>query len=195
MKNILLALGVVLISFSADAQFSKGRFLVGGSIGFGFDTEVTENDNNSDTKYQRTEFTVEPQFGYFVIDRLAIGAGLSITNSRTNYLSSDDIATRREATITPMVRYYLPNRIFFQIKVPLGSSTNTYDNGSNFSKVHYGVSGLSLGMGYAVRINNNVTIEPLLQYNFTSYNDKDSSRRYLEKSLDLRAGFQIYLGN
>lgn len=95
----------VILSVSASAQ---GRFFVGGSLGF---SNATTSSLSTETR--STSFTIMPEIGYVLNDRLVLGlsagyAGISasdkaqITIAGMNFSSSDYISN---IVIEPYVRY------------------------------------------------------------------------------------------
>ena len=85
MKKIIVVLAAALIGFSANAQF-----YVGGSLGFDNDSP-----KNGDAT---TTFSITPEIGYSISDKLAVGAYLGI-----NTVSGD--MGRFTWQINPYVRY------------------------------------------------------------------------------------------
>ncbi|MND47129.1 hypothetical protein D3C80_380170 [compost metagenome] len=60
---MLIAVGLVFFGFAASAQVSKGTVTVGGNVGFG-----TSKTKDADDK--STTFSIQPQVGYFLSDKL-----------------------------------------------------------------------------------------------------------------------------
>ena len=79
---------------SSDALIPQGSMMLGGSAGF----TMQAADGND---FYIISFA--PQFGYFVVDNLAIGAAVSVTKMK-------DIDP--SFGIGPFVRYYLNNGLF-----------------------------------------------------------------------------------
>lgn len=71
MKKILLTItAVTTLAFASQAQTEKGKFLVGGTIGF-----ETSKIKDQDTK--ENSFSINATVGYFVSDNQAIGTAAS----------------------------------------------------------------------------------------------------------------------
>lgn len=195
MKKITILAIAICSTFGAYAQYSKGRMLVGGSLSFSAETEKTKYDGNTQTDGKWTSFSLEPQFGYFVIDNLAVGASLDLGLSKwRDDDDSDDDYTSTSIEFRPTVRYYLPQNIFFQGQVAFGSSKDKYGSG-NVDEDKYSNSGFTLGVGYAYFLNDNIAIEPLIGYGSWGQKDKETDTKYVDNGLFLRIGFQIYLDN
>lgn len=83
MKNLLLTCAFMFV-----AAFANAQFYVGGGIGF------KESKSITDEKTQT--FTFSPELGYYVNDKLAVGATLSFTTQKDTYT---------EYSLEPYIRY------------------------------------------------------------------------------------------
>jgi hypothetical protein len=188
MKRLLLLTGMLSVMLIATAQevttpqtsspaaaeaISAGNWLIGGTIGstnFNFETETFA-------------LNVQPRAGYFISDRVAIGAlvslGLNAAEGDTDFLYG----------IAPFVRYYFPE----------GASPT----GRWFGEASGGIAGasgedsnpvsLTLGAsaGYAHFISRTVALEGILGY---TYNEADiNSSGSGSSGIGISVGFQIYL--
>jgi outer membrane protein len=196
MRKIVCLLTFVIICSASYAQFNRGRMLVGGSLGFHGDTYKTKNNNTTTTTQKNVSFSLTPQFGYFIIDNLAIGAGIDLSSTSVKYPNNNnykDVATSFQ--FQPFVRYYLPVKVFFQGTVGVGASKDKVTNNNNVTTVSKsGISSLSLGVGYAWFLNDHVAVEPFVGYLTQRTKPDGSSVKYNESDLFLKIGFQIYLG-
>lgn len=174
---------MLLISVGTHAQFNKGRMLVGGQLSFNY---------TPDPDYKGSAFSLNPQFGYFVINNFAVGAGLNYSLQKFNYNNSGDYLTT-SLQIQPFVRYYFKPGIFIHGSYGIGagkvSETNTTDY--NYSFNLYSWTGSA---GYAIFLNDNVAIEPMLGYKWNTFNQKDSDSKSSSSSLYFQVGLQVYLG-
>lgn len=194
MKKVAILLAVCCISTVAFAQFEKGNKLVGGSFGLSFTTDKTKDDGTTYTNGHYVRFSLDPQVGYFVINNLAIGGTFGFSTESYKEDGSDYKSVDNEITIQPFVRYYLPQRVFFQGNFIAGNAKNKITNNGNTDETKYGVSGWSLSAGYAFLLNDHVAIEPQLGYSGKGYRNKENDVKYLDNGLYIRVGFQIYLG-
>jgi hypothetical protein len=196
MKKTLVTLFVVLGSISAFAQFEQGTMLVGGDFGLEFTTEKSKYDNQTNTEGKGSSFALEPQFGYFVIDNLAVGGELGLTLSSWKPEGSDGKFTSTTLTLAPFVRYYFEPGVFVEGKYAFGTSKSKDDFGGDVDEDKYSVGGWSLGAGYAIFLNDNVAIEPMIGYGATTFKNKTSGEpavKNINSGLFVRVGFQIYL--
>lgn len=197
MKKIVTIFALALICSGAYAQFNQGRILAGGAIGFSATTTKAKSNSATNTLYHNTSFTVMPNVGYFVIDKLAVGAGLGLgVHSQKGDGNSNYKSTNTSFALTPFARYYLDPGIFFQAQVGFGSeSDKTKLDGSNTTTTtKYGVFDWAVAAGYAYFLNDNVAIEPMIGFKSHSLNDKDADVKAIESGLFINIGFQVYLG-
>ena len=193
MKKVSMLILAICSAVAAFGQFEKGNFLVGGSIGLDLTTSKVKFDGNSQTDHKDTDFSMDPMAAIFVIDNLAVGAALGFSSSTYKEDGTDYKETTTEFTFEPMARYYLPQNVFFQGRGILGNATDKEVDGGTTDKDKYGVSGFSLGAGYAYFLGENVAVEPLIGYESKGYKNKDTDVRFVEGGLFIRIGFQIYL--
>jgi outer membrane protein len=196
MKKTIFTLLVVFGSFGAFAQFEQGTMLVGGDFGLEFTTQKAKGNGQTSTLGKSSEFSFNPDFGYFVIDNLAVGANLGL--SLTSYKSDGSAYkyTTNSLTVGPFVRYYFPVKIFLQGNLGIGTMKSKDDNNGDIDENKYSVFGTSLGAGYALMLNDNVAIEPLIGYQSISQKDKSTGApdgKYVDSGIFVRVGFQIYL--
>lgn len=194
MKKFTILTIAIFASLAVCAQFNRGRMLVGGSAEFSTAADKSKTGGTTVKNGNYTSLTVSPQFGYFVIDNLAVGAALSMGLGKWNAKNdNDDDMTSTSIQFQPFVRYYLPMGIFFQGKVGLGTTKYKYDN-SNFDD-KYNTTSLALSGGYALFLADNVAVEPEVGYRITKSKEDDSDVKEIDSGLFIRIGFQIYLGN
>lgn len=193
MKKLLFVILVFATYSSAFSQFQKGRMLAGGSLFFSNSTSKSKFGNTTTTDVKFNSFGLTPDFGYFVIDNLAVGAGIELYLTGVKFESSGDKSNSSGIGFTPFVRYYLDPGIFFQGAIGFGSNkVKDIDNtGTTTSTVN--TSQWSLGAGYAYFLNDKVAIEPFLGYRSNSQK-YDNDSKQLQNGLFLNVGFQIYLG-
>jgi hypothetical protein len=197
MKKIVTLFAFALICSGAFAQFNQGRYLVGGSLGFSATTGKSKTDNATNTNSHTTTIFVSPDAGYFIMDNLAVGAGLSLTSSTEkgdgtyNYKQ-----TTTMFTLSPFARYYLDQGIFFQGQVGFGSLSykNKPDNSNTTTTTKYGVFNWAIGAGYAYFLNDFVAIEPMIGYKSDALKNKDADVKGIDSGIFLNIGLQVYLG-
>ncbi|MBL7871208.1 MAG: porin family protein [Cyclobacteriaceae bacterium] len=194
MKKLIIMFSAILISAHSYAQFNKGRILAGGNVGFSNHTYKTKSAGNSaNTMEKSSMFSLTPQVGYFVIDNLAVGAGLDL--SVTSIKPEADISDQNNFAFQfqPFVRYYVEPGFFVQGSYGLGSSKEKQSYQGSSQEQKYSISGWSIAAGYALFINDRVALEPLLGYKSETSKDKEFDYKYIDSGLFFKLGLQVYL--
>lgn len=189
---IFTLLVVMFTTAGVYAQIGQGTMMVGGNAGFSSIKYKQKQGSTTHDDYTMTTFSLAPQFGYFVIDNLAVGGDLNVSLSKYSDEDTDDESKDNSFELRPFVRYYLPQKIFFHGQFGIGSgSTKDEDNNKN----KYNLTSWNLGVGYAIFITNNIAIEPMIKYgsNIKNYKDANPDYKDINTGLSLNVGFQIYL--
>ena len=193
MKKIVIGLIAALAVTSSFAQFEKGRILAGGSVGFSTHTYKIESNNTTTTTAKSTSLSFNPKAGYFIIDKLALGAGINLLTTTNKDERSSDKEITTSTSFDPFVRYYLDPGIFFQGSFGVGYNKFKETNGNTTTTTKDNVSNWSLSAGYAIFLNDHVAIEPSIGYqSYITKNNPDL--KFIDSSLFINVGFQIYLG-
>jgi hypothetical protein len=184
-------------SMSALAQFEQGKMLVGGNFGLEFSTSKSKYNNQTSTNGKSTSFSLEPRFGYFVINNLVVGGELGLGLSSFKYDGEDDKWTSTAITIGPFVRYYFQPGIFVEGKYAIGTmKTKDDDFVGDVEEYKYSLSSVSLGAGYAYFLNENIALEPMIGFQSSGQKNKTNGEpdvKTIDSGLFIRVGFQIYL--
>lgn len=172
-KSLLTALAVLGLLVTSNAQDDgnptiEGTWLVEVNTGFGSGAAhgASTGFGLSSTDGS-TIWSMGFEGGYFVIDDLALKAGLGYTDFDGSSLFSYKFGAK----------YYINSQIPVQLDLTGASIKDAAEN-----PLWVGIQG-----GYAVFLNEYVSIEPGLRYNI-SLNDQFSEDGVLE----LRVGFAIY---
>ncbi len=197
MKKTFFTLLVMMMAFGAFAQYQQGRMLVGGTVGFSTTKDKSKAGGTTVTHGTNTDFSIAPQFGYFVIDNLAVGGNLDISLSKYNPENDNDTeSTTTSLAIAPFVRYYLPQNIFFHGQFGVGTGKYKETEGNVSQEQKFSTSQWQLAVGYAAFLTDNVAVEPMIGYGSTTRKYKDTNPEFkdLTPGLFIKVGFQIYLG-
>jgi outer membrane protein len=182
MKKTLLTICALMLLNAAFAQFNQGRMLVGGSLGFSSTSNKANSGGTITSDNKETILSVSPNFGYFVVDNVAVGG--SLTYISDTYKSTGGYSsTSSELLIGPFVRYYVAPGFFGQGAVAIGSESGPTANLTKWS----------LGVGYAHFLNDHVAIEPLIYYG--SLTGKNNGVTASTSGLYFSVGIQAYLGD
>ncbi len=86
MKKLLLILVALLCTVSVYTQTEKGRMFVGGYLNLSTSSQASNDTLNND-KYSSFGFQINPGFGYFIKNNIAIGGNLNfgIDNSSQDF--------------------------------------------------------------------------------------------------------------
>ena len=179
-----IALTILLCTITANAQITKGNWMVGGSGNFDYAKTEPKNTNSSGTNINYTDngtysITLDPNIGYFIKDKLAIGMKISLVNSFIKFraLNLNDTYI----SISPNFRYYFLN-VDKTYNVFIEPSFNYYTNNSLGNS-----SGFGLKSGFEIFLNSSVGIEPSLNY---IYNE---SNQYKRNNFFIGIGVQVHL--
>ena len=181
--------GTFLIGLNTGLGYSTTSITdidgLGGSWSDAYDKSSTSTLNFNLTDFSALLESVK--LGYFVSDNFAIGLGLIYRSDGTNddYHSDlngagydDEKATTTTFVIEPGVRYYMEmgeGFLFGQLSYGMGSTTYKVelseqdDPDDSVMKA----SGLGLGIGYSILVNNKISIEPLLGYSLLTQTEVD----------------------
>lgn len=168
----MIAVGVT--SFMVTAQdggsTDQGSFLIEANTGFGgagighsanTSFGLTSSDGN-------TSWAIGTEAGYFIIDDLAIKAGLGFADSDFSSIFTYKLGAK----------YYVASSIPVQVDVTGGSIKDFEEN-----PLWLGIQG-----GYAIFLNDYVSIEPGIRYNLSL------NKNFTEDGIfEVRIGFAIHL--
>lgn len=164
---LLIVLIFLLITTRANAQFDKGRYLVGGQGTINSFNPKGNGESNS---------TVSLTFkgGAFLIKNFALGLNLNFVNVSSNSYSN--------LLIGPFLRYYLGDtKLFVEAEYDFGNIKGDLQTVSQ--------NVFELELGYAAFINEHVAIEPSFYWNTYSVAGETQGT-----NLGINIGFQVYLG-
>jgi hypothetical protein len=179
MKKVLLS-AVALLAFGfANAQeekseggnqTSKGKWLIEANTNFG-------NAHGANTSFQysssddATAYNLGFEGGYFIMDNLALKAGLGFGGYKPDGGESTSIFSYKIGA-----KYYVLNVIPVQVDYS-GASIKDYDENPSY---------LGFQAGYAVFLGNNVSIEPGIRFN------KSLNEDFYNDVFQLNVGFALH---
>src|SRR5690606_11034692 len=145
MKKLFLTLtAVAALTAASQAQTEKGKFIVGGQVGF-------ETSKVKDTDNKNNSFSINPTVGYFVSDNWAVGTGVGYNWSKAE-TTADNSIKRDAFQVSPFVRNYIGNgqfRYFTQLSVPMSWGKTTTEVLSAETKSKFENYGVELAPGFA----------------------------------------------
>ncbi|WP_298224328.1 porin family protein [Flavobacterium sp.] len=159
MKKIILSTVAILAFGFANAQdkggsgegFSKGDVFLSGQVGFG-SSKYTAAGN-----YKEDSFTFSPSVGYFVTENIALGLGLTISNSSTQATEAADKSKVNTTGFDVMGRYYFTPSNQFSVygQLGVGYQSTKYDA----ADVKVNGFGVNVGPGVSYFISKNFAME------------------------------------
>lgn len=148
--------------------------MIGGTAGF--------NNTNFGNDVKVTDINLSPNLGYFIIDNLAVGAGVGLNSS-----TSEKLGDVSSFALTPFARYYFLGsgdvRLFGQGRFGFGSQKVGDLDAQSFT-----TWGLGAGLNYF--LNNNVALEALLGYDSRKVKDAANPAN----GFGLNIGVQAFIG-
>jgi outer membrane protein len=205
MKTFMISLSILCIfsvSINAEGPFTKGNWILAGTMPFGgssedrehlagvngagifFGSNWTSNGQTSE-KDKFTSWAFTPMVGYFVIDNLAAGLSLNLRGQSDKYGDNSD---QKYSTITigPWVRYYLAQYpllndkvfVFGDVRAAFGGYKRVDSYGSTSQTYKEGVTQFGIGPGIIFVPADCFSIDFMIQYNRVIWSDKDSDEGY-----------------
>lgn len=175
MKKLLLTVALVTIFSFTYAQTDEGGWLVGASSDLSFTSTSIDGQDGNDS-----DFSLEAQAGYFIIDNLNVGLLIGFNSSKdggSDFKSSSTV-------IGPYARYYVGGQFF--VGVGYGITSAKFEDGDGNTLADPSGGTILLEAGYPIWIVDNVAVEPSLAYGIGT-GDFDAS-----SSFGLNIGFNLY---
>src|SRR5574343_1211639 len=167
-KIYLFFAGLLFFNISI-CQVTKKNWMIGGS-----GLISTQSQNLSGSTLNGSDINFSPNLGYFIVDRLALGARLGYKYNRTEFNSTVTKNTRY--SFGPFLRYYFlrPEKVvnlFTEMAYQYSkvNATNTFGGTDNTFR---------LSVGPAIFFNSSVGLEFTINYEYyTNYGSEQKSKR------------------
>ena len=181
MKILKITTAIVLFTITANAQITKGNWMVGGSGSY-INYSIKSSANSVTTDSNNSQLLISPTIGYFVANNFACGLS-------SNFGISMPEAGNHSTTygIGPFVRYYfLKPEKMINILTQVGYyyGTSNYDSKTN---------NVDFKAGPVVFFNKSIGLEFTINYSISKYSD--SSYNSTSRIFNAGVGFQIHLEN
>jgi hypothetical protein len=170
------------------AQFKEGWMMMGGNFDLRSYGVRSISGNTSVKLATQTRLSITPQFGYFLADKIVVGGQATMAALATVNKANHTKSFNSSIVIGPFARYYYQN-FYGQLTAGIGNSKEPFGK----TKVKYGLTEVSLGVGYALFFNHNIAIEPILGYRFASKRNVTDNSVLRYSGLFLKVGLQVYL--
>lgn len=201
----LLIVFVQLTAFAQEGETKshferKGKILTGASFGFTFaDSNV---DNNPLNNSESITISSTVSGGYFITDKSALGLAFDYNYTNTNFEKGSQMEFTNSSNIvfSPFFRTHPINslqNLFFQGQFNIGlskskSKLNLEDTeGNSFStslKNDYFLLGYSAGLGFDIKIMDDLFFEPMLLFTSNKLDDRNGNEDVKRKLLFLTVG-------
>lgn len=182
-KNLLPVL-LLLCSLTNYSQITKRNWMLGGNISADYQiaTQI-----NTDFKYNRLVLNIEPNVGYFIADKLAIGSNVNILYSKS-YIKNNRDSYSIDTKIGPFIRYYF---------LDVDRNVNIFLDTSYLFEINqdsdiYNRTFVS-EFGTAFFLTNAVSLEVLLRYAHWETDFKENINNDITDQISVGFGFQIHL--
>ena len=204
MKTKILFLGLffLLSVVSLQSKDPDPQYLIGGSAGFSYSktnnqhysfsygTDVISQSNN----YSVSSLSVSPLFGYFITKSFAYGLGFNFGVTNQSYESSGQ-SNETYYLFTPFCRNYFSTELFGHIELYAGNSIITQieppmypiSSGGKYTSSVF-TYGFGIGVGYDIKIANNVYLEPMIEYSYKQYSHTNSQSDFNQSFIFFNIG-------
>lgn len=177
----MLALCMLLCGFAANAQITKGNWMVGGNGDF----SITKTERGGTNTLKSTHLRVTPNVGYFVLNKFAVGlSGLLDYQKQKASYSGSPSNSQTYYSLGPFARYYF---LSAENQLNVFSEVSYYHAISNPGKS--GTDNFSFLGGAVLFVNSSVGIEFTGRYSKSTQNTADLKYNTFQFGL----GFQIHL--
>ena len=196
MKKLLLAitLSVVVVPF-AMAQTEKGRVMIGGNASFDMNDDRVTTSTGIRHISRYTEFTFNPNVGYFFTRGLVGGVGLNFLTSKHEPENDLGLGAVKSTgiSVAPFARYYLRNGLFGVASVEFGTQKTTISTDIGDQDQEYDTNGWQAGIGYAIFLNKNIALEPIVFYQSSTLKYPNTGAKTTNDGISASLGFNIFL--
>lgn len=194
LRRLVFIYVLVLSSSSLFAQFEKGSLMVGGNVSANFSTSTIKSGLNNIPSYSIDTYSFQPRGGYFFIDNLVGGVGITYSNTKQTYTNTSLFSTTISIIVAPYLRYYLKK---FYVEGSIGFGSTKYENNYSSSAIIYLSQGnennWTLVGGYSILINKHVAIEPQFGFQKSTQTNNDSNTIIDKSGYFFQLGFQFYI--
>ena len=173
------------------AKIKHGSLMLGGNLQGSYQFTSSElSRTGQQVNGRRIDFNLRSKNGYFVREDFVVGLDLSVLHqsNKITDVSDSEREARRETFVMagPFLRYYMLNGIFGELTM-LAGLHNFNDVNQKYKALEGGV-----GLGYAIFLNKQFSLEPLLSMRYFRKVDRDG-RAYSEFGPMIGFGLQAYL--
>ncbi len=173
MKTLFLSI-LFITSLTLNAQITKNNWMMGGDISFSY------TESKSDIGGKTFTMKGSPNIGYFFFNKVAVGAKIDYTFSRSKFETGTTKFDRLLAS--PFARYY-----FLEVEKPFNVFLESSYGFSLFNENN--LTEFSAKAGAAIFLNRSVAFEIALEY----LNSNTNNIYVGSNTILLGFGIQVYL--
>ena len=176
MKTIALfiMITVITISMSAQEQFKKGVYSLGGSISLS-----SQNNSSNGNSSSVTSFTFLPSGSYFIIDQIELTIG-------PTYLRESSGPTFTTLGLDLGIRYYFSNDKFTPF---IGAGTGMRWSAINGNSYSLPTTNIGVIGGIEAFLSNSVALEPAISYSYVNM----SANSMTINGIQFRVGIKYFI--
>jgi hypothetical protein len=195
----LIALLIICNPILAQEDY---KFLIGGGIGYRFSDDNTGLTKSSFIQKQEHLLQLNPTIGYYFSKNIVVGLGFEYfyDNIKYDYYSFYRVV-EKDFSIAPFLRFYTNFGVFFHTEFdygisklsfkgrPIAGQTGFIDLSEYYD---FKITGFSAGIGYSIKVNEYLGIEPSVRYIGGKYNENNVENDFSRKGLLMNIGM-VYL--
>lgn len=177
-RILLLILILSSLTYGQDKLTpGKESYFANGSVLVNHTTHVV-----NDAKATSFGVSLNPKVGYFLTEKLAIGAEIALksTSDKQESVLGDIKTNSFIVGFMPIARYYIVNGLFGEAAGGISTQTTKIDDSVTETEYSAFGYGFRTGIGYALPLRTMVAIEPMVGYSWEKFNPKDAPDDYKE---------------
>ena len=201
--KIKVILSLLIICSIASAQ-NKPQFLLGGSLGYRYADDYSSLTDPNFIQSQEHLILLNPVAGYFITDWFVAGIGFEYLYNYTEFDNYVYYYSKETGfSIAPFIRTYTPFGLFIQAEISYGNSKINFDGrpipgptGFSYTSINYSynkVLGYSVGIGYNIKLNEYVGIEPAVKYLGVRFKEKDQDNNFNRRGILFNIGLVCFI--
>lgn len=187
-----------ILSVPSFGQTGKGKILIGTGSNLGFTSTSSrwKSDSGSGDNGSSSSFGLSPKIGYFITDQVALGAEFQFLYSASKNSSKSHSVIYG---LGPFARYYYGNeklKPFLGAGLGFGGDSYKSTSGNNTIKANYSIFNFNLEGGLAYFLNDKVSADLGISYNFIKEKDQlnnPTNYRTSSGTLTIGAGFHFFI--
>ncbi len=187
MKKTFFSFFAALLFFSAQAQLTKGNWVVGGSGSF-YSSKSTFSSPSFSQHSEGFDLNISPNVGYFIVDKFVVGLSPSFSWGKFEDNGGGNSNIKR-FLIGPFAKYYFLNTDKpFNILLAASYQHGVY----SFKPTTGNSSTFLVAAGPVIYLNSSVGLEFTLGY-ASKVDDIKNNYKTTQKGFQMGIGFQIHL--